>query len=40
MVRMRLAENPGVSKEILASLSQDSDPDVAKAAEVHLEKIS
>jgi hypothetical protein len=36
MVRMRLAENSGAPKEIVALLLNDTDPDVAKAAEVNL----
>ena len=38
MVRLRLAENAAASTEILAALASDNDPDVAKAAQVHLEK--
>jgi len=40
MVRMRLAENPAAPREILQSLLHDTDPDVVKAAEVHLEKLA
>lgn len=38
MVRLRLAENPSASKEILESLCGDSDPDVVKAAQLHLQE--
>ncbi len=37
MVRLRLAENPAASKELLQKLSSDLDPNVAKAAQLHLE---
>ena len=37
MVRMRLAENPNVTKEILTELLTDSDPNVSKAAELKLQ---
>ena len=40
MVRMRLAENPSAPREILQSLLNDTDPDVIKAAEVHLEALA
>ncbi len=36
MVRMRLAENRAAPVEIVTSLLSDTDPDVAKAAEVNL----
>ncbi|MDD5360276.1 MAG: hypothetical protein PHI79_03820 [Sulfurovaceae bacterium] len=36
MVRLRVAENPSVSTEILESLLDDGEPNVAKAAEVKL----
>lgn len=36
MVRLRVAENPSVTTEILKSLLDDSEPNVAKAAEVKL----
>lgn len=36
MVRLRVAENPSVTAEILKSLLDDSEPNVAKAAEVKL----
>ncbi|MDH5465198.1 MAG: hypothetical protein OEW60_06175 [Thiovulaceae bacterium] len=38
MVRLRLAENSAAPKEILEKLVKDLDPNVAKAAELHLEK--
>ncbi len=38
MVRMRLAENPNAPEDILKTLMNDGDPNVAKAAEVNLEK--
>lgn len=38
MVRLRLAENPAISTELLTKLSKDLDPNVSKAAEIHLEK--
>lgn len=37
MVRMRLAENTSVSKELLQELMSDSDANVAKAAQVNVE---
>ncbi|MEA3372530.1 MAG: hypothetical protein U9Q62_02450 [Campylobacterota bacterium] len=40
MVRMRLADNSAVSNELLKKLMKDSDENVAKAAEVNLEKRS
>ncbi len=36
MVRMRLAENHAAPKEIITSLLDDNDPDIAKAAEINL----
>jgi len=39
MVRMRLAENPSATKEILSELLTDSDPNVSKAAELNLQKL-
>ena len=39
MVRLRLAENSAAPKELLKKLANDLDPNVAKAAELHLEKI-
>lgn len=36
MVRLRVAENPSTSIDILKSLLDDSEPNVAKAAEVKL----
>lgn len=36
MVRMRLAENRSAPKEVVSLLLKDTDPDVAKAAEVNL----
>jgi hypothetical protein len=38
MVRLRLAENPSATKDILTKLTTDGDPDIAKAATIHLEK--
>ncbi len=38
MVRMRIAENPATPTELLERLMKDGDPNVAKAAEVHLNK--
>ena len=38
MVRLRLAENPSASIQILEKLSKDLDPNVSKAAQIHLEK--
>jgi hypothetical protein len=38
MVRLRVAENPAVSIEILTTLLDDSEPNVAKAAEVKLKE--
>lgn len=40
MVRLRLAENPAAPAEILEALCNDADPDVTKAAQIHLEKRS
>ncbi len=40
MVRMRLAENAKAPKEILKELLKDSDVNVAKAAEVNMDKLS
>ena len=40
MVRLRVAENPSVTTEILKSLLDDSEPNVAKAAEVKLKSKS
>lgn len=40
MVRMRLAENPNCPKALLEKLQNDLDPNVSKAAQVHLEKKS
>jgi len=38
MVRMRLAENHSATPDIITMLLNDSDPDVAKAAEVNLKE--
>lgn len=38
MVRLRVAENPSVTIDILKSLLEDSEPNVAKAAEVKLKE--
>ena len=40
MVRLRLAENSAANETILKKLSLDLDPNVAKAAQVHLEQQS
>ncbi len=40
MVRLRVAENPSATKEILERLLKDNDPDVSKAAEIHLKKLN
>jgi len=40
MVRMRLAENPSATKDILNKLLKDSDENVAKASEVNLRELS
>ena len=40
MVRMRLAENSVATNELLDKLAKDSDPDIVKAAQIHLEKRS
>ena len=39
MVRLRVAENPSATKEILEKLSKDGDIDVSKAAKLKLEKL-
>ncbi|WP_345975974.1 hypothetical protein [Sulfurimonas sp. HSL3-7] len=39
MVRMRLAENPSATKEILTDLLEDSDPNVSKAADIKLKEM-
>lgn len=38
MVRLRLAENPSATTATLEKLSKDLDPNVSKAAQIHLEK--
>ena len=40
MVRLRVAENPSTTKEILQKLSTDTDLDVSKAAQIRLEKLN